>query len=130
MKTRMLLISLVTLFLVSCGQRDMGTPAERLIGHWSTKSSDHLYYAKTTDDGLGSYILVQPDGNTARHQYKVVSQIPTGERIIVLLMFSDGDKRQEEYMISKDGRELEETTEIRGMEIKSKLTYVDNKTVP
>jgi len=130
MKTHVLLLSLVTLFLVSCGQRDMGTPAERLIGHWSTKSGDHLYYAKAKDDGLGSYVLVQPDGNTSRHQYKVVSQIPTGERVFVILMFSDGDKRKEEYTISKDGRELEKTTEILGIEVKSKLTYVDNRTAP
>jgi hypothetical protein len=108
----------------------MGTPAERLIGHWSTESGDNLYYAKPKDEGLGSYVLVQPNGNTARHQYKVVSQIPTGERVIVVLMFSGGSKRTETYMISRDGKELVSTTEILGMEVTSKHRYVDNKTEP
>ncbi len=130
MKTRMILLSLVALVLVSCGKRDMGTPAERLIGHWSTDSGYHFYYAKAKDTGLGSYVSVEPDGNTARHQYKVVSQIPTGERVIVLLVFSGGDKRSATCMISKDGKELVRSMKFLGTEVTTTLRYVDNKTEP
>jgi hypothetical protein len=108
----------------------MDTPAERLIGHWSTESGDNLYYAKPKDEGLGSHVLVQPNGNTARHHYKVLSQIPTGERVVVDIVFSDGSKRTETYMISKDGKELVSTIKILGSDLSIELRYVDNKTEP
>jgi len=130
MRMPILALALVALILTSCSQRDMDSPADRLVGHWSTESGDDLYYSKVKTDGIGSYIPVGPDGNTARHKYKVVSQIPAGERVIVQLLFSNGDKRQEEYMLGKDGKELVSTTEILGTEITSKLKYVDGKIEP
>lgn len=110
--------------------RLMLTPSERLVGHWSTSEGDNLYYANVKSDGVGSYTLVQPDGNTALHQYKIISQIPSGERMIVQLLFSDDSKRNETYFISKDGMRLESTTEIIGMTISSSLKYIDNKVKP
>jgi hypothetical protein len=133
MKKYLLLVSLVLLFFASTShgpERILSTPAESLIGHWSTTSGDNLYYAKIRADELGSYILVQPDGNTARHQYKIVSQIPAGERVIVQLLFSSGDKRNETYIIAKNGKELTATTVFLGMTITSQLRYVDSKTEP
>jgi hypothetical protein len=133
MKKQALLVSFVLLVCAGTSngsERSLGTPAERLIGHWSTRVGDHLYYAKIRADGLGSYVLVQPDGNTARHQYKIVSQIPTGERVIVQLLFSDGDKRNETYLIAKDGQELTATTVFHAMTITSQLKYVDSKIKP
>lgn len=133
MKKHLLLASIVAIFFASTSygaERILGTPAERLIGHWSTESGDNLYYAKIRADGLGGYILVQPDGNTASHQYKIVSQIPTGERVIVQVLFSNGDKRNETYIIPKDGKELTATTELLGMKITLQLKYVGGKTEP
>jgi hypothetical protein len=133
MKKHLLLLSLIALFFASPssgGERILGTPAERLVGHWSTESGDNLYYAKIKSDGLGSYILVQPNGNIAIHRYKIISQISAGERIIVQLIFSGGNKRYATYMISKDGKELESTTEILGMKITLRLKYVDDKEKP
>lgn len=133
MKKHLLLLSLIALFFASPssgGERILGTPAERLVGHWSTGAGDNLYYGKIKSDGLGSYILVQPDGNTALHQYKIISQIPLKERVIVQLIFSDGKTRIETYMISKDGKEHESTTEVHGMKITSQHKYVDDKEKP
>ena len=133
MKKHLLLLSLIALLIASSsfgGKRIFSTPAERLVGHWSTKPGDNLYYGKLKSDGFGSYILVQPDGNTALHQYKIVSQIPAGERVMVQLIFSDGDKRNATYIISKNGEELESTTEILGMKITTQQKYVDDKEKP
>ncbi len=138
MRIPILVLALVALILTSCSQRNidspaqrtMDTPADRLVGHWSTKSGDSLYYSKVKTDGIGSYILVQTDGNTALHKYKVVSQIPAGERVIVQLLFSDGDKRDEQYIVGEDGKELVKTTEILGGTVTGKLKYVDGKIEP
>ena len=133
MKKHFLLLSLVALLFAASSygvERALGTPAGRLVGHWSTKSGDNLYYAKIRADGFGSYVLVQSDGNTARHQYKLVSQIPNGKRVIVQLLFSDGDKRNETYLVEKDGKELTSTTDILAMKITSQLKYINGKTEP
>jgi hypothetical protein len=132
MKRSIIVLALITFVLTACGQRNLDTPADRLVGHWSTstESGDDLYFSKVNSDDVGSYILVQFDGNTARHKYKIVSQIPAGERVIVQLWFSDGTKRIDEYMISKDGMELESTFVYDGMELTSGLKYVDDKIEP
>ena len=130
MKLKLAAITLVAIFLVSCGSRDMASPAGRLVGHWTTKAGDHLYYSKTDSDGLGSYILVQPDGNTAHHRYKVLSEVKTGERVIVQLQFADGDTRNATYDVSKDGKIVSSTTKILFSEIAAELTYVDGRTKP
>jgi hypothetical protein len=111
-------------------ERSSGTPVERLVGHWSTKAGDNLYYSKIKSDGFGSYVLVQPDGNTAFHQYKLVAQTPQGDRVIVQLIFSDGDTRTQTFIVSKDGEELESNTKVLDITITSHLNYVDNKENP
>lgn len=111
-------------------ERNLGTPAERLIGHWSTESGDNLYYSKIKSDGIGNYILIQPDGNIAFHQYKLISQVPQGNRIIIQLIFSDGDTRTQTFIVSKDGKEIESNTKVLDMTVTSQLNYVDNKEQP
>jgi len=133
MKTALaLFFTLILFFASNCmgAERTLNTPADRLVGHWSTKSGDNLYFGKLRTDGMGSYILVQPDGNTAFHQYKIISLIPRGERVIVQLNFSDDNKRNATYFISKDGKHLESTSEIVGMKITTQLEYVDTKEKP
>lgn len=130
MRIQILMLTLAGLVLTSCGQRNLDTPADRLVGHWSNESDDHLYYSRANADGVGSYILVQFDGNTARHEYKIVSQIPAGERVIVQLWFSDGTRRIDEYMLGRDGMELEITFVNDGMELAAKWYYIDDKVEP
>jgi hypothetical protein len=130
---QLLLLSLLALFPVSSsfgGERVLGTPVDRLIGHWSSDAGDNVYYAGIMSDGFGSYIIVQPNGNTAIHQYKLISQIPAGERVIVQIIFSSGNKQTDKYMISKDGVGLEYAHEILGRMITGQLKYVDDKISP
>ena len=111
-------------------ERILLTPSDRLIGHWSNELEENYYYGKLTE-GIGSYIIVSPDGNiVANHQYKIISQYPEGENIVVQLLFSNGDKREESYIIAKDGMELKKTTIYRGMEVITLRYYVDDKENP
>ena len=130
MRTALLVAAVSALALVSCAERTLTTPADRLVGHWATAMEDHLYFSKADSEGMGRYTLVQFDGNTARHNYKIVSQIPDGDRVIVLLLFSDGDQRTDEFHVSQDGSTAQSTTVIFGAEITSELRYVDEKEEP
>ena len=108
----------------------LATPAQRLIGHWTSSLGDHLYFAKIEADGLGSYILVQPSGNTTRHQYRIISQIPEEETLEIQLVFSDGDTRRASYRLSQDGKNLTSSTMIMGTKITTHLQYADDGVEP
>ena len=101
MRRKILYLLIIITLMASCINRNFDTPADRLVGHWATDVGDNLYYSKADKNGVGRYILVQDDGNTARHQYKIISQIPDGERIVVNLLFASGSQRAETLIISK-----------------------------
>ena len=113
----------------STDERILSTPADRLVGHWSNELEENYFYGKLTD-GFGSYIIATPNGETVFHQYKIISQYPEREKIVVQLLFSNGDKREETYLIAKDGKELKKTTIYRGIGVITLRYYVDDKEKP
>lgn len=132
-KLKFLFSILLLVLISSCGKsgRDLSTPHGRLVGHWATDAGDHLYYSKIdSKTEMGTYILVQPNGNTAKHRYKIVSEIPKGERIIVQLLFASGDSRNDTYYISKDGQLLTKKWVFLGEESSITEKYVDNEISP
>ena len=132
MKKLALLFLISALFFAansSGGERISATPADRLLGHWSNDLEEHYYYGKPAD-GFGSFIIVPPDGESVFHNYKIISQSPEGEEIVVQLLLSNGDTREETYAIPKDGKELKKTTLFRGVEVISVRHYVDDKEKP
>ncbi|MCK4252339.1 hypothetical protein KAX97_12895 [candidate division WOR-3 bacterium] len=96
----------------------------------------HKYYGKVdSKTQIGSYIVVGETSTTARHQYKIISENPSEDWIIVKLLFSSGESRREKYQIAKDGMSLISETELElglGMSVTSidTLKYVDSKTNP
>lgn len=112
-------------------KRDLTTPSLRLIGHWKSEAGDNLYYSTIdTSTGIGSYFLVQPNGNVAHYHYSIVSEMPNGERVKVKLLYSDDWSREETYYISKGGKRMIIETVLLGFEVSATLEYVDSKTTP
>lgn len=109
--------------------RDLTTPADRLVGHWTNELNEHYYYGRLKD-GLGSYIIVTPVGKTLFHQYSMLSQEPAGEKIVVQLLLKNGDNREETYFISPDGQQLKKISTFRGMEVVTFRQYMDDKVKP
>ena len=122
--------------LASCSSAESGpsgtsASAKQLVGHWSSAGNDHLYFGETDPTSkIGSYILVHPDGKSFTHRYKVESEDPSDRTIKTNLLFADGDSREETLVISEDGKSMEKTTTVTGIEIHSQLTKVDDKTAP
>jgi hypothetical protein len=127
---------LAAALFVSCssaesGPRRTSASAKQLVGHWSTTGNDNLYFGETDPTSkIGSYILVHPDGKSFTHRYKIESEDPSSRTIRANLLFASGESREETFVISEDGKSLEKTTSVTGIEIHSQLTKVDDKTAP
>ena len=105
--------------------------AKQFVGHWSTASNDHMYFG-AIDPGskVGSYILIHPDGKSFTHRYEIESEDAGDRTLVVNLKFASGDSRETTYVISADATSMESDTIITGIETRSRLTKVDDKTAP
>ncbi|OPX18010.1 hypothetical protein BXT86_03455 [candidate division WOR-3 bacterium 4484_100] len=113
------------------GVRDLSKPSSRLVGHWRNDAGDNLYYDMVNPETqVGSFYIVRPDSSVAKHRYKILSEIPKGERIIVLILFNDGTRRKEIYYINRDGLSMKTETRISDIFISGECKYIDNKTAP
>jgi hypothetical protein len=132
---RKVMAVLVACLLGACSSGGSG-PGEmalekQLVGHWSTSGDDNLYFGEINPSTkIGSFILVHPDGKVFTHRYKVESADASERVIRTNLLFASGDSREELLVVAKDGRTVDKTTTITGMEIKSQLTRVDDTTAP
>ncbi len=135
---------LVLAFILGCEQqgglhsknnvnplRDLSRPCLRLIGHWQNEAGDNLYYgAVDPETQIGSFFIIRPDGSVAKHRYKILSEIPAGERVIVLLLFNDGTQRKEIYYIDKSGLSMKTEMKLSDVFISGKCRYVDAQVRP
>ncbi len=113
--------------------RDLSTPAKRLVGHWVTPGNTHYYFAPTdtlTDVGPLTWVEVGADGRVLKHQYKIISQVPGGEKLSIQLLFSAGGNRIDPYIVPKDGQSMHATITVTGITIEDTYTYVDDRTRP
>jgi len=129
-------VILAAALLASCSNAEPGpgrtsAATPRLVGHWTSRGNDNLYFGEidpTTK--IGSYILVHPDGKLFTHRYQVESEDPSERSISTTLLFASGNRREETYVISEDGKSMQSTTLVTGIETHSQLTKVDDKTAP
>jgi hypothetical protein len=70
------------------------------------------------------------DGRSFTHRYEIESEDPEDRTISANLMFASGHSRETTYLISEDGKSMESTTIVTGIETHSNLTTVDDKTAP
>jgi hypothetical protein len=99
------------------------------------KYETHYYIGKIDPKTkVGSYIMIDID-NMARHQYRIISEQLSGERVVIQRIFPGGDSRDETFFITKDGLSAISETELdeeflKGQLFIDTLEYVDNKDKP
>jgi hypothetical protein len=118
--------------LAGCGGgRDLSSPARRLVGHWTDRAGDQVYFGLIPDGkSTGPYTLVQPDGNTAHHRYSIVSENPRATQVVVHFLFNEGSSRTDIYHVSARGDSAAEEVTLFGYTVTSVLWYVDGKQQP
>lgn len=129
-------VAVLAVLLASCSRGESASSgtsalAKQFVGHWATASDDHLYFGQIDPASeVGSYILVRPDGKSFTHRYEIESEYAGDRTIYVNLLFASGDSRETTYVISADGKSMESTTVVTGIETQSRLTKVDDRTAP
>jgi hypothetical protein len=107
----------------------LGPPSARLVGHWATPTNDELYFGAVDPTyRTGSYVLVHPDKKVFRHTYRVDAEDPSDQHVAVTLLFADGERRDETYVIAADGRSMTSSTVVTGVPTETRLSRVDDAT--
>jgi len=131
---RPLILAVALLTACSNASQGAGTDlavAAKLVGHWSTSGNDNLYYgAIDPATGIGSFVMVHPDGKVFNHRYHVDSATASDRTIRTTLLFADGDSREETFVLSEDGTSLETATVITDIDVHGEQNRVDAKTAP
>lgn len=81
----------------------LGSPSQRLVGHWVTNSGDHEYYGPVDAGGVGSFILVHSDDHPVQQQYRVLDEDPVTQTVHVNLLGAGGSATDQTSVISEDG---------------------------
>src|SRR5437016_975876 len=111
-------LTLVCLLLIGCASRDLSSPARRLVGHWTDRSGDQLYLGPIPHgQSVGTYTLIQPDGNTAKHRYSIISENPHGTQVMVNFLFNEGSSRADTYNIASRGDSAMVETTVLGFTV-------------
>ena len=139
MRSKFVSCALFALSLAACSRHaavekdlsNLGAPSARLVGHWATSTNDHLYFdAVDPTYKTGGYVLIHPDRKTFHHKYRIDAEDASDQHIAATLLFADGDRRDEKYVISEDGKSMTEETTITGIQTSTELRRVDDKTSP
>lgn len=98
-------ITVLAFIFLLCSQRDLSTPAKRLVGHWQYTGGAHVYFdAVDSKTKIGSYIHLTPDSIISHHYYKILSESLSGIELEV-----EDEKHLSNrviYVLSKDGVKL------------------------
>lgn len=86
----------------------LGSPSQRLVGHWITNNGGQEYYGPVDASGTGSFIVIVPDAppdlRTLRQQYRLLDEDPGTQTVHVRLLTRDGGSDEETVVMSEDGQ--------------------------
>jgi len=97
------------------GDRNMKTPAQRLVGQWqvlaasSNRLAERFYFGETGPDGTGDFFIVDPDGLVFHHRYEVVDQKRHGRWIRIRHFLSTHHARTEDLDVALNGLSAKHT---------------------
>lgn len=63
-----------------------------------------------------------------RHKYRIGAEDAGDQHVAVTRLFADGDRRDEKYAISEDGRSMSSSTVVTGIQTDTRLRRVDDAT--
>src|SRR5690242_20043122 len=105
----------------------LGSPSQRLVGHWVTNSGDHEYYGPVDASGTGSFILVH-DGKPVEQHYRVLEEDPATQRVRVSLLDAGGAATERTNVISEDGESA--TATLAGDKVSLAFVRMDDAVAP
>lgn len=104
----------------------LGSPSQRLVGHWVTNDGDHEYYGPLDASGTGSFILVHGGGQPIRQHYRVLDEDPRTQTVHVDVLGDHDSTTEQRSVISEDG---ESATTMLG-DVKLAFARMDDRIAP
>jgi hypothetical protein len=102
----------------------LGSPSQRLVGHWITNNGTHEYFGPVDASGTGSFVVVNADAppglRALQQQYRVLSEDAATQTLHVGLMTRDAGEGGPTIVLSEDGQAAS-ATDADG---KTKLAWV------
>ena len=105
---------------------NLGSPSQRLVGHWVTNNGDHEYYGPVDASGTGSLILVHGEAHPTQQHYRVLDEDPRTQAVHINVLGADGNATEQRSVISDDG---ESATTMLG-DVKLAFARLDDRIAP
>lgn len=82
----------------------LGSPAQRLVGHWATSDGNQEYFGPADASGAGGFISVHADDQPLRQRYRVVDENARDQVVRIALLDDKGAAGEPRTVtISEDG---------------------------
>jgi hypothetical protein len=82
----------------------LGSPAQRLVGHWATSNGNEEFFAPVDATGAGTFTAMKSGGKPSRQRYRVVGEDSRNQVVQIAMLDDkgvDGDSRT--IAIAADG---------------------------
>lgn len=105
----------------------LGSPAQRLIGHWATSDGNEEYFGPVDVSGAGVFVSVLAGGQPSRQGYRVLNEDPRHQALRMALLDDKGVAGEARTVtISEDG----ESAAVTQGQASLALARMDGATTP
>jgi hypothetical protein len=82
----------------------LGSPAQRLVGHWATSDGTEEFFAPAGATGTGQFTAMQSGGKPSRQRYRVLDEEPATQTVHVAMLDGNGAEGEPRTItLSEDG---------------------------
>jgi len=114
--------------LASCEQRDLSTPASRLVGHWRSRTFEYYFSAVNPQTNEGIFIQ-DIEGIVLHGVYQVIDEEKNGEELVFRFNVPEVGQGRGLFRIQQDGLKME-VREFPYPKANYVALYVDDQLTP
>lgn len=72
----------------------LGSPAQRLVGHWATSDGNEEFFAPANASGTGAFTALQSGGKPTQQRYRVLDEDPATQTVHIAVLDANGTEGQ------------------------------------
>lgn len=70
----------------------LGSPAQRLVGHWATSGGGEEFFAPAGASGTGQFTAMQSGGKPSQQRYRVLDEDPSTQTVHIAMLDGNGNE--------------------------------------
>ena len=94
------------LLLASCEQRDLSTPASRLVGHWRSRTFEY-YFSPISPQTKEGVFIQDIEGMVLHGVYQIISEDQSGEELMFRFRVPEVGQGRGLFRIQQDGLKMD-----------------------